>query len=254
LVEAGALFERNNGPGLKETVLDTAATAGIAVLANRPLNAFANGILVRLADISVEETVLDWEEQLGRVADLEMSFRAEIAPKLQAAPDSLDPGDYFRMAERLKEARRVISGAAHWSQIEAQITFALTTVVAALNQQLEGELAQRWIDWRDGYLGELEDLMRDLSRQAAEKSNTRNSMLRAALDPHLPQERRSESLARKALWTVASTPGVTCALNGMRTVAYVEDSSGMLPWPRLEPVDPVYRAARAALLSQGRRS
>ncbi len=254
LVEAGALFERNNGPGLKETVLDTAANAGIAVLANRPLNAFANGVLVRLADISVEETALDWDEQLGRVADLEMNFRAEIAPKLQAAPDSLDPGDYFRMAERLKEARRVISGAAHWSQIEAQINFALTTVVAALNQQLEGELAQRWIDWRDGYLGELEDLMRDLRRQAAEKSNTRNSMLRAALDPHLPQERRSESLSRKALWTVASTPGVTCVLNGIRTVAYVENSVGMMAWPRLESVDPVYRAARAVLLSQGRRS
>jgi aryl-alcohol dehydrogenase-like predicted oxidoreductase len=248
LYEPGALLERNNGPDDGQTVLEAAAAAGIAVLANRPLNAFGAGALVRLADVEVEDVEIDWDEQLGKVADEEMTFRAEIAPQLQAAPDAMDPGEYFRMAERLKEARRVVTSLAHWSQLEAQINYTVSAVVVALNRQLEGEIAERWIGWRDAYLGDLEDLMREMRRQAAERSQEHNSEILAAIDPLLPERRRGESLSRKALWTVASTPGVTCVLNGMRSEAYVEDSLGVLHWPKLEDVQPLYRAAQTLIL------
>jgi hypothetical protein len=131
--------------------------------------------------------------------------------------------------------------------VEAQILYTVRTIVTVLDQQLEGGLAARWIDWRDSYLPELEDLLRELRRQASEKSEALNAALSAAIDPLLPQHRRSESLSRKALWVAASTPGVTCVLNGMRSVAYVDDSSGVLVWPKLEATEAVYRAARDAL-------
>jgi len=247
LLESGAVFERKDGPDGNQTVLEAAQSAGIAVLVNRPLNAFAGGALVRLADAPVQDTDIDFDEQLARVADLELSFRTEIAPQLQPAPDALDPGEYFRLAERLKELQPSLVGLAHWSQVEAQILYTVRTIVMVLDQQLEGGLAARWIDWRDSYLPELEDLLRELRRQAAEKSEALNAILRAAIDPLLPRHRRSESLSRKALWAVASTPGVTCLLNGMRSITYVGDSSGVLGWPKLEATEAVYRAARGAL-------
>ncbi len=62
------------------------------------------------------------------------------------------------------------------------------------------------------------------------------------MDPLLPEARRPESLSRKALWTVASTPGVTCVLVGMRQVSYVEDAMGIAAWPPLPDPLAVYRA------------
>jgi len=53
------------------------------------------------------------------------------------------------------------------------------------------------------------------------------------LDPALPPNMRGESLSRKALHAVASVPGVTCVLNGMRHPHYAEDSLGILRWDRL---------------------
>jgi hypothetical protein len=67
----------------------------------------------------------------------------------------------------------------------------------------------------------------------------------AAIDERLPAERRNASLSRKSLWVVASTPGVSCVLNGMRSVAYVQDATGTLGWPLLRDPVPVYEAAQS---------
>jgi len=247
LLEAGAVFQRNSGGNGDQTVLETATAENVAVLANRPLNAFVGGTLLRLADVSAEDTEIDFEEQLGRVADLEFSFRTEIAPQLQSAQESLDPGDYFRMAERMRELQPIMVSLAHWDQMATQIRYTVSTIIMALDRQVEGELSARWGEWRDAYLPELQELMREMRRQAAERSQNLSAALTAAIDPLLPDERRGESLSRKALWTVLSTPGVTCALNGMRTEAYVDDAVTVLAWPDLDSVEDVYGLALRVL-------
>ena len=244
LLEPGAVFERKEGADRDRTVLEFARENGIAVLVNRPLNAFAAGRLMRLAEIVPKEVEVDFEEQLGRVADLELAFGAEIAPQLQAVADSIDPADYFQLAERLREIQPLISGIAHWSQVEAQVHVAIMAVVNVLDRQLDGELHDRWADWRDSYMPELEDLMRELRRQAAVKSEARNAALAAAIGPLLPEERRGESLSRVALWTPASTAGVACVLTGMRTTGYVDDAIAVLGWRSLDRAEEVYRVAR----------
>ena len=60
----------------------------------------------------------------------------------------------------------------------------------------------------------------------------------------LPAARREESLSRKALWVVASTPGVSCVLNGLRIPTYVDDALGILSWPPLPDPLAVYEAVR----------
>jgi uncharacterized protein YyaL (SSP411 family)/aryl-alcohol dehydrogenase-like predicted oxidoreductase len=251
LLETGALFELREGEGADRTLLETARAERVAVLVNRPLNAFVDGALVRLADVEVEETEVDFEEQLARIADLEAAFQAEIAPHLKPAPNSLDPGEYFRMAERMGQMQDQLIGLAHWSEVESQILYTAVAVTAALDRALNGEVAARWSEWRGAYLPELDALIRELRRQAAERSQTRNAALSAAIDPLLPEERRPETLSRKALWTVASTPGVTAVLNGMRRVDYVDDSVGVLGWPALESAPAVYEAVRDAAARSG---
>ncbi len=243
LLEAGAAFERKEGANGDKTVLELARDERIAVLANRPLNAFVGGRLLRLADIEPEELEIDFDEQLGRLADLEFTFSSEIAPQLKVAPDSLDPSDYFKLSQRLKDVQPVVTGIAHWSQVESQVSLAVMSVVGALDRSLDGELSDRWIEWRDSYMAELMDLMRELRRQAAEKTKTRSTALAAAVDPLLPEERRHEGLSRKALWILKSTPGVTSVLNGMRTPDYVDDSVAVLGWSELENASAFFEAA-----------
>ena len=105
-----------------------------------------------------------------------------------------------------------------------------------------------WESWRPRYLGELHKLMAEFRRQGASKSRRQSDAVAAAIDPLLPAERRPESLSRKALWVLASTPGVSCVLNGMRTPSYVKDSLGILAWPPLADVIAVYRAVQGLTL------
>ena len=46
------------------------------------------------------------------------------------------------------------------------------------------------------------------------------------------------------MWFAASTPGVTCVLNGMRTVEYVRDALGVMEWEPLDDVQQVYKAVK----------
>ena len=69
------------------------------------------------------------------------------------------------------------------------------------------------------------------------------------LDPLLPQELRGESLSRKAIAVLLSTPGVSTVLVGMRRPAYVDDAmgaAGLAPVP-----DPIAVYRRFADLAAG---
>ena len=83
-----------------------------------------------------------------------------------------------------------------------------------------------------------------MRREASLKSREKTSAISKTLESFLPVTRRGEPLSRKALWVPASTPGVTCVLNGMRTPAYVADSMGILSWSQLPDVRPIYEAVQ----------
>src|SRR3989475_12987298 len=74
--------------------------------------------------------------------------------------------------------------------------------------------------------------------EAGRRSRSRGRAVSDAIDLLLPGERRGESRARKALWVLAATPGVTSGLDGMLQSSYVPDAMGILAWPPLpEPSD-----------------
>jgi hypothetical protein len=96
----------------------------------------------------------------------------------------------------------------------------------------------------------MERVILELRRHAASRARAQSAAVRAAIDPHVPTVRRNTSLSQKALWTAASTPGVTCVLNGMRRVEYVDDAVGIMNWEPLTDVVPVYRAAEGVQTSE----
>jgi aryl-alcohol dehydrogenase-like predicted oxidoreductase len=139
--------------------------------------------------------------------------------------------------------RPQIHGLEHWEQIEHQmIAPHVNQVMQALSRNLTGAAAEQWEAWRDRYLPQLLTLLRGLRREATERSRARTASVSAILNPLLPESRRKESLSRKALWVLTSTPGITGVLNGMRSPAYVDDSLAIMGW---EPLTEVMRAFNA---------
>ena len=247
LYESGAMLTPNTGPDEKQTLLEYAQAGRIAVLVNRPLNAMPSkhGGMIRLAEMPVEETGVTFETQRDAVGKLEDDYRRDLAPHIQWSGQGTSPMDYFRWAEELARLRPRIQGFEHWDQIEEQmIAPHLSQVLHALTQHFRQAHAEQWQQWQTRYLPQLLLLLKEMRREAGLKSREKTAAISKTLESFLPMARLGESLSRKALWVLASTPGVTCVLNGMRTPAYVADSMGILSWSPLPDVRPIYEAVR----------
>ena len=241
--ESGAALIKNTGIHNGSTLLEEAMRERIAVLVNRPLNAMPvqRGGVIRLADVSVPAPEADFEAQRKKVAALEEEYRNSLAPAVAHSGQGMLPADFFRWADELTRIRGQVQGLEHWEQIEQQmIAPHVNQVLRALAEAFTGNVAEQWESWRDRYVPELLALLRILHREASEKSRLRSDELHHTMNPLLPEQRRTATLSQKALWVLASTPGVTCVLNGMRTPAYVEDALTILQWPPLPEWRSVY--------------
>ncbi len=255
LFEAGPVFEQNTGADLRATALELAAREGIGVLVNRPLNAIVGERMLRLADVQVEAPEVALEAQLAIVAALEAEYRREVATAISVSSGSTPPAEFFRWADQLRGLPARLPSLERWREIEGRMVGpTVNQVVRALDAGLQGPLAGRWRAWRDRYLPELGRLLGAFRHIAAERAQNQSRAVAAAVDPRLPEARRGETLSRKALWVLASTPGVSAVLNGMRRPPYVDDALGILGWPPLTPVLPVYEAVRGLDLSRTERT
>jgi hypothetical protein len=247
LFESGAARQVNTGPEASRTVLEWVVGAGVAVLTNRPLNAYANGTLIRLADVPLDdaEGAPSPDEALPRVAVLEEEFRLKIGSRLRVSEGEPPPAEWFRWADQLRAMVGRLQGLDHWRQIEEQmISPAVGQFVQVLDRSLTGPMQETWRSWLEQYLPALDLLLQAFRVQAARQSQAASNRVTAALNPHLPLARRGESLSRKALWVLVSTPGVGTALLGMRHPDYVSDGLEVLKWSPLGDVRRIYEAVR----------
>jgi aryl-alcohol dehydrogenase-like predicted oxidoreductase len=252
LFESGAVFQPNTGPGEKQTLLALAAEAGIGVLVNRPLTAATGNTVLRLVDFPVDEedSEASPDDLLPHVAALEEEYRTHIASHLQGAPGGVSAADYFRWADQLRTLSGRLHGLDHWRQIEEQMIAPMVAqIVHMLDAGLEGPLGLTWGTWRDRYLPTLDALLSAFRSVAARQSRAKSDAVASAIHPHLPAARLGESLSRKALWVLTSSPGVSCVLLGMRHPDYVEDGMAILGWAPLVHVDPIYEAVRRVRLA-----
>ena len=243
LYESGAALITNTGPDNGSTLLNEAMREGVAVLVNRPLNAMPSphGGVVRLADVAVQPPEADFDAQQQKVARLEEEYRTDLAPAVSHSGQGMLPADFFRWADELSRIRARVQGLEHWEQIEQQmIAPHVNQVLRALSEAFTGAVAEQWEAWRDRYVPELLALLRTLQREASERSRLRAEDLHRTINPLLPEHKRKATLSQKALWILASTPGVTAVLNGMRSPAYVDDALQILRWEPFRDAQRVY--------------
>jgi uncharacterized protein YyaL (SSP411 family)/aryl-alcohol dehydrogenase-like predicted oxidoreductase len=243
LFEAGAARTPNTGQS--QTVLEYARENKIAVLVNRPLNAMvAPNRMLRLADLPLEDQPIDIDQQLSHVGALEQEYRTSLAPTIPPSGTGTAPIDYFNWSVELHRIHPQIQGLEQWEQVEHHmIAPHINHVLQQLSRQLSGDVAEQWEGWRHRYIPELLTLLRGLRHEATLRSQAQTERIARTIDPLLPTSHRAASLSQKMLWLLASTPGVTCVLNGMRTPRYVDNSSAILTWEPIADTRPIYEEA-----------
>jgi uncharacterized protein len=249
LFESGPTTSANTGPSCAQTVLDYARQHRIAVLVNRPLNAMvARNKMIRLAELPVEDTPINFDQQLGIVDALEQEYRTSLAPNIQPTGTETTPSDYFNWSAELRRIQPQIQGLEHWEQIEHHMVAPrINQVLQLLSRQLSGTTAEQWEHWRQRYIPELLNLLRALRHEATMRSRTQTERIARMISPLLPDAHRTASLSQQMCWILSSTAGVTCVLNGMRTPKYVEDSLAVLNWTPISETQPLYKEAQSLL-------
>jgi uncharacterized protein len=243
LYESGAALLPNTGPQRRLTALQAASEAGLGVLVNRPLNAFVDRRLIRLADPRTSPPQEDLETLSARLAALERDYLSEIAPHAGSSSGVMAADQLFRLAEEIAGLPEQVEDESHWQQIEQQyIIPRINHVVGDMARNVDEAIREPWRLWWERCLPVLQALLAEVGRMAAERGRARTESIRAGLDPLLPAGRRGESLSRKALWVLTSTPGVGAVLVGMRRPEYVQDALGILSWPSLQDAVSVYKA------------
>jgi hypothetical protein len=132
---------------------------------------------------------------------------------------------------------------AQWNDVEAQV---VTPRTAQVLRALDRALGERWSEFRGHYVDALEQLLLAIRARAAEGSRAQAASLHRALDTVIPEAHRAESLSRKALWVLTSSPGVTSVLVGMRSPEYVQDAIAVQSWSSLDDPAAALRAAAEA--------
>jgi uncharacterized protein YyaL (SSP411 family)/aryl-alcohol dehydrogenase-like predicted oxidoreductase len=229
LLESGALFA---GDASAESLLTQAQRRGIALFANRPLNAISGGSILRLAEPARPTNPPKFELIRSNLLALEREFRSTIAPSLELGP-GLEADDLFAWGDRIVEIEPRVASLVQWEEIEAHVIAPeLGKVLRALDGALSGELAEHFRDFRGRYLRDLEGLFLAMRGKAADRSAARLRAIQSALTAELDPALRAEPLSRQALVTLRSLPGLSCVLLGARTPAYVEDALRALALPK----------------------
>lgn len=244
LFESGALTERNTPVnGASATVLEAAAAWGIGVLVNRPLNAIRGDAMRRLARPALEagrDYAGEIEANLRALRATEAALRQEMEgwpqpPRLQ----DLGPQQqlFFDVGEVLAANLARLPAAEQWEMIVGQIM--APNVRKALEEALRRcppERREAWQGRQPAYVEQLNSLLAGVRSyhewRAAQQMAPLDDRLAACLPPGAPQA----TLSQKALQFVASSPGVSVVLNGMKRSPYVDDALAIMAMPGYDDV------------------
>ena len=223
LLEPGAVLEDNQSGG--KSALAFAVEKGLGVLVNRPLNAFAAGRLLRLADLPQTER-MDTNEVIAKIRQLQKSetrLWRQILPRLDI-PGGLrariknqnEVGDnlkhYWKNFGSYENFRQAQKGV-FWPRVQGVIDF-LTP------HGTEDEELARWLADHPVCLEEALDAVGSIYVEEADRVLKR---IRYAVNDADSEWEKSGTLSQKAIRTLRSTSGVSVVLVGMRRQVYVED-------------------------------
>jgi aryl-alcohol dehydrogenase-like predicted oxidoreductase len=223
LYEDGAVLLANQPCGM--TALEFARQKDLGVLINRPLNAFTENRLLRLADVDAAESLPseEIEKRIETLGGAEQAFARDILPEME-----LDPGlaarvqAQFLAADAVRRAWGSLSGHEHWRQVrEEYLLPRIRGVLEFLETRLPGTDAAA--AWKDAYLAALDSALHAVNGFYAESATEKAKAIASALAAADPDWGGNATLSQLAVRALRSTAGISCILVGTRRAAYVDD-------------------------------
>ena len=238
LLESEALTETNNEiNGKRTTVLEAAQSLGLGVLVNRPLNAFKDNQMTRLAQYEHRPNA-DYPQMMslaeGALTQIETRLESTLRGWgiFDSVQNQVNVHLFYDVAQQLGGFMPRVQDRNHWEQILQQHlipqinAYLRQTGVACMNQhqtEWEGLLAQ--------YVQALNTLFVIITEIFNRVDAEKVEPIAQALNLHLSDDQGALSLSQQALNFVTSSPGVSVVLNGMKREEYVEDAMGIMELP-----------------------
>jgi len=223
LLETGAATQFNQPKG--QTVLEFARQQGLGVLINRPLNAYQQNNLHRLADIAEPDYVSPSAVD-ARIANLvaqEVILHRDILPTLEVTADVQDQlGQMLSTGQALDGYWLGINSYQRW--LETRSGYLIPRVNSALRflEQLkkQPEGLERWIE---AYIQAANTTFEAITAYYQEQALDEAEQLKTTVKGIEPEWAEAETLSQLAIRALRSTEGVSSVLVGMRRPAYVDD-------------------------------
>jgi aryl-alcohol dehydrogenase-like predicted oxidoreductase len=223
LLETGAALTANQPES--KTVLEFADDHGLAVMINRPLNAFSGNALIRLTEPTEPERLADHliTARIGAVGGSEARFWRRMLADLEI-PDGLKLRikEQLCIADTLKHYWRNFSSYERWRQTRdgnffprIQGVMAFLQPHAAVNPEL--------LKWMSSHETVLSEVFEAIGSFYAQMARRRVTELKRALSGADSDWAAPGTLSQKAVRALRSTRGISAVLVGMRHPDYVKD-------------------------------
>ncbi len=218
LYEPGGAVEPNNEG---RTVLEFCRDHGLAVLANRPLNAFHQNQMTRLAD---------WAEPGASPPDLDslrtlldpLSRHEERWPELSGDDVRLASGE--APSELLLRIVPQVDSPTNWEQVAGRHVVEPIQAWLVDAREKSQQRPERG-DWLREFVEQLNGLLPLMGRHIGAKQQGVSDEVRAQL-VEAGYTGDGQSLSRMALGVLGGLDGLSCTLVGMRRPEYVDDAMG----------------------------
>ncbi len=234
LLEPAVAVLKNTGPGASQSALEFARAEGLALLANRPLQAFLPRGVLRLVDTEIPPTAVPVDRALENVAGLEQRFAETLAPLIRVPEGALPANQLFAWARKLAPIAPDLVSLTQFEELEGALVLPrVEDALGSLNRAF-GASHPTWSGWRDAYAQAIAQLLASLRHVAATRSASALAEIQSSLAPHLLIRPDPElAFVELALAAVRQLPGVSSVLVGMRSRRYVDDAVASL---RREPL------------------
>jgi aryl-alcohol dehydrogenase-like predicted oxidoreductase len=226
LCESGGALNRSNSG---KTVLEFCRQSGIGVLANRPLNAFSNQRLIRLADFARPGEAAPGKKELEVILSPLRGHELTLANEL-GIPSMAGRG--AGLAGMFEQIVPQVSSVDHWEQVLER------HVVAPLQRWIEENGRKHgnnplWGSWVQEFFPLLHATFEEIERFVQAQQQSGSDAVRASLyKAGYPES--TETLSQIALRLLTSLEGLSCVLVGMRKINYVQDAFQCLQSPSIE--------------------
>ena len=223
LMEPGAVLENNQPNG--GSVLGFAQQKELAVLVNRPLNAFCSNQLVRLAQVP-DFAIQPKDEVVRRIQFLSKSEKGlwmKILPSLNVPPGlRIRIKEQMAIGDTLKHHWLNLGSYENWRQLK---TGNLQPRIQGVMDFLEpyANENQDLSNWLASHRKKIEAAFEAVASIYAEEAAHRVDRIRRCVAEADRNWAEDGTLSQKALRAIRTTAGVTCTLVGMRRTEYVSD-------------------------------